>query len=153
MRFKARKLSSRGLAIVLGLFFLGMQARGFAAQASPEQAQGVTKGQTEKGIPYMSGGVGSEEREQVKEWAKEYNLGLAFAGKSRQYLSDVNVALLDDKGNEILSAISNGPWFFVQLPPGNYTVRATYRGKVEEVKSIRVAKTGSMRRTLIWDLE
>ena len=153
MGFTTTKLWCWSLAIALGLFSFGIQPRGLPAQPSPEQAQGITKAQTEKGIPYMSGGVGSEEREQIRVWAKEYNLGLAFAGKSRQYLSDVNVAILDDKGNEIISAVSNGPWFYAQLPPGNYNVRTTYRGKVQEVKNIRLAKTGSVRRTIFWDVE
>jgi hypothetical protein len=153
MGLKATKLWSWSLAMALGLFSFWIQPRVFPAQPSPGQAQGITKGQTEKGIPYMSGGVGSEEREQMTEQAGAYNLGLAFAGKSRQFLSDVNVAILDDKGNEIVRAISYGPWFFVKLPPGNYNVRATYGGKVQEVKNIRLAKAGSARRTLIWDVE
>ena len=153
MGLKATKLRPWSLAVALGLLFFGMEPRGFPAQPSREQGQGITKGQTEKGIPYMSGGVGSEEREQIREWAKEYNLGLVFAGKSRQYLSDVNVSILDDKGTEIVSAVSNGPWFYAQLPPGNYNVRAAYRGKVQEAKNIRLAKDGSVRRTLFWDVD
>jgi hypothetical protein len=152
MRVKSVKRPPWFLVLGLILYFPVVE-RASAAQAPPEQAQGIAKAQTEKGISYLSGGVSSEEREQIKQWAKDYNLGLTFAGKSRQYLSDVSVVVLDEKGNEVVSAVSNGPWFYVQLPPGSYQVKVSYKGQVQTAKNIRLAKAASVRRTFVWDVE
>lgn len=65
-----------------------------------------------QGIPYVSGGVGLEEREQFAAIGKNYNLKLVFAFKSGAYLSDVKVDISDSIGKKVLSAIAEGPWFF-----------------------------------------
>jgi uncharacterized membrane protein YvbJ len=101
----------------------------------------------------MSGGIGVEERNQMRQAAKSYNLGLSFAGKSRSYLTDVSVVINDDKGQQVLSSANTGPWFYVQLPPGKYTVKATYNGKVREVKNLRLKKDSGVRQTVYWDID
>ena len=101
----------------------------------------------------MSGGFGVEERNEMRRVAKAYNLGLSFAGKSRSYLTDVNIVISDDKGQQVLSASNTGPWFYVQLPPGTYTVKAAYNGKVREVKNLRLKIDSSVRQTVYWDID
>jgi hypothetical protein len=142
MNSKATIISVWSLAISLGLFSCATQQKATVPERPPERSQaasakapaqaqevkqpqgpGIVK--SEKGAPYMSGGIGVEERNQMRQAAKEYNLGLSFAGKSRGYLTDVGVVITDDKGKQILSAANTGPWFYVQLPPGKYTVKAT----------------------------
>jgi hypothetical protein len=137
----------------LDFFPLGTQRGGFPAEPSPEQTQGITRGQTEKGILYMSGGVGTEERAQMKKLTEAYNLGLSFAGKSRQYLTDIKLVILDANGNEIIGTIADGPWFYIQLPPGSYNVNAMFKDKTHEVKNLRIPRAGRVLRTLIWDVD
>ncbi len=137
----------------LDLFPVETQRGGFSAEPSPEQTQGITKRQTDKGISYMSGGVGTEEREQMKKLAEAYNFGLSFAGKSRQYLSDIKLTILDADGNEIVDTIADGPWFYIQLPPGSYHVKAMFKDKTREVKNLRIPKAGRVLRTLFWDVD
>jgi hypothetical protein len=58
-----------------------------------------------------------------------------------------------DKGKQVLSADNSGPWFYVQLSPGASTVKATYKGKVKEIKNLRLAKNGKVQRTIFWDVD
>lgn len=85
-----------------------------------------------QGIPYMSGGIGIDEREAFAAMGKDYSLKLMFALKSREYLSDVKVEISDRIGKKVLNAVAEGPWFFTNLPPGNYTVTVTMMGKAQQ---------------------
>ena len=60
--------------------------------------------------------------------------------------------IADKKGAEIVSVVTDGPLFFIQLPPGAYTVSATFRNETKEIRALTVGKDGFVRRTLAWDL-
>ncbi len=86
---------------------------------------------TAAGIPYLSGGIGLDEREALRAVSKEYNLKLTFALQQGNYLSDVNLVIQDTAGTKILAAVPQGPWFFTKLPPGQYTVTAETMGTIQ----------------------
>jgi hypothetical protein len=72
------------------------------------------------GVPYVTGGVGLDERGVMKGMADHYNVRLVFA------------TLIQDGNNRMfLDGKSNGPWFFVHLPKGQYKVTAIHAGKKE----------------------
>ena len=76
-----------------------------------------------RGIRYASGGVGESERAELNALSGQFNLRLLFAMQgSGDYLADTKVIIVDKRGETVLSAASNGPWFYAQLPPGTYTV-------------------------------
>jgi len=109
--------------------------------------------QTYAGIPYLSGGIGLDEREALRSLANEYNLQLSFALKRGNYLSDVEVLIADDRGATVLAAISQGPWFFTELPAGTYHIRAKMLGQslgqsLEQVA--RVPQQGQSRLSFLW---
>lgn len=79
--------------------------------------------------PVMSGGVGLEERQAMEAAARDYNLKLAFAATNGEYFDNVQVAIASAGGKKIYEGASEGPWFFIKLPPGRYTVAATMNGK------------------------
>jgi hypothetical protein len=176
MNSKATTFCAWALMISLGLFSCATQQKAAAPERPPERSQAAAKEQaasakapaqaqevkqpqgpgivkSQAGVPFMSGGFGIEERNQMRQAAKSYNLGLSFAGKSRGYLTDVNVVITDDKGRQVLSAANTGPWFYVQLPPGKYTIKATYNGKAREVKNLRLKKDSGVRQTVYWDID
>ena len=93
------------------------------------ESAAITPYQTDEGIAYMSGGAGEDERVAMNGLAGNYNLRLVFADKEGAYLSDVKVDIRNAAGREVLSAISNGPWFFAMLPKGRYKIKAEARGK------------------------
>jgi hypothetical protein len=85
--------------------------------------------QTDGGIRYVSGGVGVSGRSDLDALASQFNLHLMFATQgSGEYLSAVQVTILDANKAPVLSAESNGPWFYAQLPPGDYRVEVTPTG-------------------------
>ena len=87
-----------------------------------------------QGIPYVSGGVGDEEQQALEAMKARFNLKLVFAGSSGEYLADIAVRIQDQQGNTVFQANANGPWFYVSLPAGTYTVQASGFGKSLERK-------------------
>jgi len=80
-------------------------------------------------VRFLTGGVGSEEREGLKALTgEEYNLKLEFAATDGAFISDVRVIIRDDSGTVVLDAVTNGPWFFAKLDPGRYEVEAQALG-------------------------
>ncbi len=97
-----------------------------AAAAAPEDTvvepeQYVTEGR-QGDIPWVSGGVGINEREYLQKMASEFNLKLEFAASDGSYLADVNVRIDQIDGDTVLQAKSPGPWFMTKLPPARYQV-------------------------------
>ena len=120
-----------------------------AADSSAPILQPVTEG----GITYVSGGNGMEERQALNEIAGDYNLKLVFAEKdSGAYHSDVKLLIMNMKGQKILEAVSDGPWFFVKLTPGRYKITA----EVKEQSLVQQATVGGGRLTQLhfyWRVE
>jgi len=87
-----------------------------------------------EGIPYISGGVGQEERDALAAKSKDYNLKLMFAAKGGEYHADIKVSITDSRGKQIFSAVADGPWFFTNLPAGKYTVTATMKDSAKSSK-------------------
>ena len=111
-------------AIGLALLFFGLGSVGSAVElASSVQPQ------TYQGISYLSGGIGEEERDALRQMDREYNVKLIFAAKDGVYVSNVNVTIEDGSGKKVLEAVSDGPWFYAKLPPGKYNVMAQVRGQ------------------------
>jgi len=123
----------------------------FAAEFPP--AVMITKGTTAQGFPYVTGGISSEEREILEQSANAYNVRLTFAEKGGAYLSDVNLVITDTKAREIVAILTNGPLFYIQLPPGRYDVSATFKNEARKLKSLIVPKDKIFRQTLVWNLE
>ncbi|MBN1473182.1 MAG: hypothetical protein JW914_01075 [Syntrophaceae bacterium] len=104
-----------------------------------------------KGISYISGGIGLDERERLTSIGKNYSLKLVFAVKSREYLADVRVKIMDKSGKKVLDVVSEGPWFYADLPTGKYTVSASLSGR-EKQSAANIVK-GQAQTTLrfYWD--
>jgi len=139
------------LALGLGFFSFGTPAAESASGSLPP-AIAITEGKTRQGFPYISGGVSTDEREAMEKEGKAYNVKLSFAEKRGPYLSDVKLVIEGSKGTEIINTVTNGPWFYIQLPAGSYTVKATFNDKTREIKRLDVQKDKPVRQTLTWDL-
>jgi len=114
-------------------------AGGAANQATAEGNVLPSEQNEYQGIPYMSGGVGIDEQEQLDAIGKNYSLKLVFACKNGEYVADIKVEISDSTGKKILNAVSDGPWFFSKLPPGKYKVAVTMMGK-EKQKRVNIGK-------------
>jgi hypothetical protein len=91
-------------------------------------------------ISFLSGGVGKQEREILKEIGGKYPLKLIFSNKKGEYLSDVIVKVLDQNDKTILTTVSNGPWVFINLPSGTYHLMASFKGNEKKISKVHIKK-------------
>jgi hypothetical protein len=104
----------------------------------------------DRGIRYVSGGVGLNGRDQLNALSHQFNLRLLFAMQgSGNYLADVRVNIIDARGETVLSAKSDGPWFFAQLPPGAYTVDVDAMGRTQG-QTVRISDARQSRLNFFW---
>ena len=111
---------------------------------------------TDGDIRYVSGGIGDSERTELDALSDQFNLHMVFATQgSGEYLSAVKVTILDARNGQVLSAESKGPWFFVQLPSGDYCVAVTptgSRGQGEtQRKTVRIDGSNRSRLDFYWN--
>lgn len=123
-----------------------------AAQTSMENLPGIVRGITDRGFAYMTGGIGSGERETMDSWADSYNLKLAFAETSGVYISDVEL-LIEKNGRQLVRATTNGPWFYIKLPPGKYSVKATHEDATKQINNLQLGKGARVTRFMHWNSE
>lgn len=124
--------------------------KSMAAQFPP--AIMITEGKTTQGVPYLSGGISTDERERMEERGKGYNVKLVFAAKKGPFIAGVRLVIEGENGAEIVNLVTDGPWFYIQLPPGVYKLRATFDGQKKEVRRLAVSKGKRIQRNLVWDL-
>lgn len=92
----------------------------------------------------ISGGVGSGAREELEQRASHFELKLVFAATpSGDYLADIPVTITERQGNTVVEAVSEGPWMYVDLPNGAYTVTAQHAGRTE-IREVSI-RAGSQR--------
>ena len=95
-------------------------------------------------IRYFSAGMGLEER------AAQYPpfpLKLIFVAGAKAYMSKVSVTITDTKGAVQLQVPAEqvpGPWLYVDLPAGTYTVTASREGQ-DQVKGHVSIKNGGVK--------
>lgn len=99
--------------------------------------------------PYVTGGVGFEERTALKSVENKYNVKLTFALASGAYVSDVDILIHDAQGNVVLQTQAQGPFLYTNLSPGTYTVEAVYNGKIKK-STIEVNGKGQKTVLLHW---
>ena len=76
-------------------------------------------------VPYVTGGVGLDEREQLAAQEKDNNLKVVVADVSGDFLADVRVVIESARKETMIDATMKGPILLTKLPPGSYTVKAT----------------------------
>jgi hypothetical protein len=104
----------------------------------------------ESGINYLNGGVGDEQRNELKEARKDFNLQLTFAEKqSGRFIADVDIDIQTMSGKEVLQLSDMGPIFMAQLPAGKYRIKAT-SGDQTQTKTIQVNKRGIRELYFYW---
>jgi hypothetical protein len=134
----------RTLVVALVIISIGAGSV-FAQQGGDPQLQPKHYGN----IPYISGGIGLDEREALSHLAGGYDLKLMFAVAAGNYLADVRVEIRDPAGQLVLDALSEGPWFFAHLPPGRYNVSVKLAGAVQR-QNVQVSGRGQSQLNFLW---
>jgi hypothetical protein len=80
-------------------------------------------------VPHVSGGIGSAEREELRNNERDYNVKVITATKSGDYLSGVLVVIESAKKERMLETTMAGPILLAKLPAGSYTITATAGGE------------------------
>jgi hypothetical protein len=95
------------------------------------------------GIRFITGGIGEEEEAQLKSVSRDFNTQVLVTGQQGEYLSGAMVRVLNEQGAEVLATDGAGPYFFTQLPPGNYTVEVTAQQGGIKKSALHVPQTGT----------
>jgi len=128
------------MTVVLALLSASLAFAESAAGAPP-----APQVRSANGVDYINGGAGDEARAAIAQLQPGFGLKLVFSNGSGEYLVADHVAV-KGKAGEVFDVDRAGPLLLVKLPPGDYSVAATYEGRTE----IRPVKVGAATQTLNW---
>ena len=100
-------------------------------------------------VPYVSGGVGADSREELLAKEKDYNLKIIVAATSGDYLADVKIVIDSARNERMLDATMEGPILLAKLSPGTYTVRATSDAQTQ-TRTVTIAAQGLRKLDFRW---
>lgn len=109
----------------------------------------------EGGVTWLSGGVGEDESQAIRQVMAGYPLVIEFLGKTQygnEYLANIPIRISDTHGKVILDTQSDGPFMLAKLPPGKYTATASYNGKVEN-RTFNLTQKGNSRVIFQWKMQ
>lgn len=101
-------------------------------------------------IPYLTGGIGLDEREKMAAAEKDYNLKLEMATTKGFYVANAHVIIWNKAGDMMLEATPDGPLMLVDLPAGTYTVNIIYQDK-EQKKTVTLNGRTHKKLVFVWD--
>ncbi|AWU99306.1 carboxypeptidase regulatory-like domain-containing protein [Burkholderia sp. JP2-270] len=129
-------------------------AAGLAAGATGAYAQsdGLPAAHQQGDVTFVSGGIGLDESTAFQRNEAKWPLALRFTGKGGEFLADVHVRIVDGKGAEVLKTDTRGPYMLVQVPPGRYTVQASYQGS-DESRTVTVGAKGGAKAAFQWSAQ
>jgi len=147
----------RALSVFTGLILLG-GAPAVVRAAPIDQNEPAAAGaiddtghhlnvREKNGISYLSGGVGTEERDAMQAMSGRFNLELTIATPSGKYLGDSTLYIDDPQGKTILEVRTDGPLFMAKLPPGEYVIRALTEGR-ETNRTVSIPSAGMTQVTM-----
>lgn len=78
----------------------------------------------------MTGGIGEEEKAEMKAHTKQFNLYLSFSeGTIGRAVTELNVDIYSETGDQVFRVVNSKPLLYVQLPAGTYTILANNAGQ------------------------
>jgi len=120
----------RLLSCAVAIAALGLVAT--ATAQLPEQGTFMPQERAQGNVSYLSGGIGVDQADMMRQEASKYPLALEMAtaagGPRDAYISDAKVDIRDASGNPVLSATTQGPIMLLRLPSGTYTVDVDWHG-------------------------
>jgi hypothetical protein len=126
------KLVSAISAILIFLFLPAL-----AAARKPQLPDtSIVRGKTAAGFNHMSGGSTFDEQQAMERQSAPYNLKLVFAPRSATSDSPILLLIGDNQSRQVDRIVLHGPWFYIQLPPGGYTIVARIKNKVVLIRDV-----------------
>lgn len=99
----------------------------------------VVEGQTMNGRRYVSGGIGQDEVEQIKQMSDKFTLQLIVSSRSGAYLANMQVSITGANSQKVLDAPLDAPWLLVDLAPGMYKVFVMHRNGQTQERNVTIA--------------
>jgi hypothetical protein len=132
------QLLSPFVAVLIIVIFL----RSAGADTPQYPELGVVRGTTAGGYPYMNGGVSHDEQRAMEQAAKIYNLKLVFTRSVGTPVAPDFVLIGANNNGSIDRVIPRGPWFYIRLPPGGYTILGRFSRQVVLVRDVKLTEGG-----------
>lgn len=108
--------------------------------AGTAPASAIEQGTTADGWPYLAGGFGLEEREELAQARKDYRLRISTAASaSGAYVADARIRIADHSGRVLFDRTIPGPILLIDLAPGHYVVRAILNGETVQMETLIAA--------------
>lgn len=82
----------------------------------------------------------------MQELAPQYSLGMIFSNQRGQYIAEVDVAIKDEAGHQVVATNSDGPLLLVDLPEGQYT---TFDGQTQH-RRVNIPDEGRRQVVMRW---
>ncbi len=101
-------------------------------------------------IPYVTGGIGATEREEMHAIEPNYNFRLEMATASGHYIGNADVEIRDANGDVMLQTKADGPLLFADLDPGKYSLNVTRNGELK-MKNFSISKASKRNVLLLWN--
>jgi len=144
--------SRRGLlAGVVAFAALPALAQPSAVQPSGDAAA-LPEVQHAGRVSYLTGGVGADEAQVMKQAMNRYPLVVEVvrhAGQRDIYTADADVQVKDGRGDTVLQTRTDGPFLLADLPAGTYRVEVTLDGQTKS-QQIAVHQRGSARGVFVF---
>ena len=96
----------------------------------------IMRGKTATGFNHMSGGLTFDEQQAMERQSAPYNLKLVFERRSAISGSPILLLIGDNQSRQVDKIVLHGPWFYIQLPPGGYTIVARIKSKVVLIRDV-----------------
>ena len=96
----------------------------------------ITRGETAAGADYMHGGLTYDERMTMEAQSTPYNLKIIFAPRTGILTSSILLMIADNQYGRVDRIMLQGPWFYIQLPPGGYTIMARIKNKIVLIRNV-----------------
>ncbi|CAI8983463.1 MULTISPECIES: carboxypeptidase-like regulatory domain-containing protein [Burkholderia] len=122
------------------------------AYAQSEASDGLPAASQQGDVSYVSGGIGKDQSTAFERSEAAWPLALRFTGQGGEFLADVHVRIVDAKGTEVLKTDARGPYMLVKVPPGRYTVHASYQGS-DESRAVTVGAKGGAKAAFRWNTQ
>jgi hypothetical protein len=147
-----RGFRATGAAVMFGALLM------FPAFVVPSvHAQVVLQSHSAGAVDYVTGGIGKDEADMLKQASADYALTVELAssgplptdeGTKGYYVSGATVDIRDSAGRSVLTTTTDGPLLLARLPDGVYTIDTAWNG-IHKHATVEV--TGSKRSHVVFD--
>ena len=96
----------------------------------------IRRGKTAAEFYDMTCGSAFDEQHSIERQPAPYNLKLVFAPPSSTSASPVLLLIGDNQSRRVDKIIVHGPSFYIQLPPGGYTIMARIKNKIVLIRDV-----------------